>query len=133
MQARHPGQMQSLAAALPQERVQRLLQQGDNAVGGGDQHQIMRLSAGAAAAAEAAAQPPEPILLMTVDIGDGRKDVVEVREGDDPGELARQFCSRNKLQPSVVDVLSRFIEQKVASLPATSSPPAGALLSGGGR
>lgn len=50
------------------------------------------------------------ILIMTIDIGNGRKGQIRVFEGDDPHELARSFCQEHRLNPKIIDVLVQNIK-----------------------
>lgn len=81
-----------------------------------------------AAAAPVPAQPsisatpmqPSPkkkvILIMTVDIGDGRVDTIKVREGDDFASLAQAFQKKHGLVAEVVGPLSEHIRQNVDNI-----------------
>ena len=39
----------------------------------------------------------DEVLVITIDIGDGRKDDLTVREDDDPSVLAEEFCRKHRL------------------------------------
>jgi hypothetical protein len=56
------------------------------------------------------------ILEMTVEIGDGRTDVISVRKADHARELALDFVERNRLAAKVVDPLTDHIESHLAKL-----------------
>ena len=49
------------------------------------------------------------LLIMTIEIGQGRKDTIHVFEGDEPQDLARAFCSKHNLSPSIVLPLTQNI------------------------
>lgn len=61
-------------------------------------------------------EKPRVILLMTVDIGDGRVDTIRVREGDDFRELAIEFQNKHGLLAEIVDPLAEHIQVNVESL-----------------
>lgn len=44
---------------------------------------------------------------MVVDLGDGRKKKIYVREGDEPNTLARKFCFENNLEMKLIPVLAK--------------------------
>ena len=54
-------------------------------------------------------QNRELLLCMTVDLGDGKKDVLNVHLNDDPKDLARQFCVKNHLNLEAVEILTNNI------------------------
>lgn len=55
-----------------------------------------------------------PVLLVTtVDIGDGQSGKIEVREGDDPVDAARDFCVRYGLPESIVGPLALHIQENI--------------------
>ena len=56
------------------------------------------------------------MLEMTVEIGDGRSDVISVFKGDAPRHLAADFVRRNRLDASVVDPLTDHIQSHVDQL-----------------
>lgn len=47
---------------------------------------------------------------MTVDIGDGRQDVIHIHEDDHPAQLAHEFALRHNLESSVEQSLSLLIQ-----------------------
>lgn len=53
------------------------------------------------------------ILIMTIDIGDGRKDELLVKEDDDPQILADNFCAKHRLGLEVKQALIEQIEQNL--------------------
>ena len=56
------------------------------------------------------------VLIMTIDIGDGRKDDLLVREDDDPKVLADNFCNKHSLGSEVKKALPKFEEAIDVSL-----------------
>lgn len=46
---------------------------------------------------------------MTIDLGDGLKDVLNVYEYDDPEQVAREFCARHNLTDEAIPVLTENI------------------------
>eukprot|EP00741_Cyanophora_paradoxa_P008115 tig00001229_g7852.t1 len=50
------------------------------------------------------------LLVMTVEIGDGRSDSIEVRAGDSPLELAEAFVRAHNLGESIIQPLAAHIE-----------------------
>lgn len=54
-------------------------------------------------------QNHELLLCMTIDLGDGKKDVLNVHSNDDPKDLARQFCVKNHLNLEAVEILTNNI------------------------
>lgn len=50
-----------------------------------------------------------PILVTTVDIGNGQSDSIEVREGDDPVALAHSFVEKHGLPPGLAEALARHL------------------------
>jgi hypothetical protein len=53
------------------------------------------------------------VLIMTIDIGDGRKDDLLVREDDDPRILAENFCKKHSLGQDIKKALIDQIEQNL--------------------
>ena len=53
--------------------------------------------------------PNKELLVMTVEIGDGRQDVIAIHENDDPQDLARQFAEKHGLDPSLQESLVGLI------------------------
>lgn len=49
------------------------------------------------------------LLIVTVDIGAGQSDVIELRKGGDPGAAARSFCEKHGLPPHIVTPLTQHI------------------------
>jgi len=56
------------------------------------------------------------ILIMNVDIGDGRTDEIVVYESDEPEDLAREFCERYELSDQICQALSLQIEANIEQL-----------------
>ncbi|OMJ68228.1 hypothetical protein SteCoe_34392 [Stentor coeruleus] len=50
-------------------------------------------------------------LVMTVEIGDGRTDIIAIHENDDPSLLAQEFASKHNLDLSLQKSLSKLIRQ----------------------
>src|SRR5690242_5883109 len=53
------------------------------------------------------------ILIMTIDIGDGRNDEITVYENDKPEVLAEQFCSRHNMSYEIREVLAQQIKMNI--------------------
>lgn len=49
------------------------------------------------------------LLIMTIEIGNGRKDTIHVFENDNPEDLAKDFCAKHGLSPSIVFPLTQNI------------------------
>jgi hypothetical protein len=47
---------------------------------------------------------------MTIDIGNGNKGEIRIFEGDDPYQLALDFCSTYRLSAKIVDILVENIK-----------------------
>lgn len=60
--------------------------------------------------------PGEEILIMSVDLGNGRSGRVVVHERDDAGLLAREFCQRQELPEDLVQPLKEQIVSNVVKL-----------------
>jgi len=60
-------------------------------------------------------QQDSEILVMTIEVTDGRQDVIYVREGDDPAALAQDFASRHALDAKTTLHLERLIAQNKAA------------------
>jgi hypothetical protein len=56
------------------------------------------------------------ILVMSVDIGDGRTGKIEVYEADEPEDLASEFCAVYDLNSKVRSALARQIEDNIELL-----------------
>ena len=53
----------------------------------------------------------QELLVMTVEIGDGRQDVISVYANDDPAVLAEEFAKKHSLTRNVQDSLTKLIRQ----------------------
>eukprot|EP00899_Mesostigma_viride_P024123 jgi/Mesvir1/4896/Mv11162-RA.6 len=56
------------------------------------------------------------ILVMTVEIEDGRSATIEVHDGDDPAEVAARFCAAHGLAAQIVEPLTEHLCSSVAAL-----------------
>ncbi|OMJ67225.1 hypothetical protein SteCoe_35668 [Stentor coeruleus] len=56
-------------------------------------------------------QSNRELLVMTVEIGDGRQDVIAIHENDDPSELARVFAEKHNLDNSLMESLISLIQE----------------------
>lgn len=52
---------------------------------------------------------PQELLVMTIDLGDGSKDLLKVYEGQDPYDLAQDFCEKHGLNPQLIEPLAQNI------------------------
>lgn len=60
-----------------------------------------------------------PLLLVTtVDIGDGKADRIEVRQGDVPLEVASAFVTKHGLPTAVVPRLAMHLEENLLKVEA---------------
>jgi hypothetical protein len=71
------------------------------------------------------------ILILTIDIGKGRKEQIQIREHDEPLAVASAFCEHFKLKEKLVPVLAASIDEQIDKLieeglstntPAKTSP-----------
>ncbi|CAG9333075.1 unnamed protein product [Blepharisma stoltei] len=53
----------------------------------------------------------QELLVMTVEIGDGRQDIITISENDDPFQLAHDFAMKHKLDKSLQQSLAHVIRQ----------------------
>ena len=60
-------------------------------------------------------QAPE-LLIVTIDLGNGKKDSITIREADSLVQLASAFCKKHKLQPSVQPSIEAFLHQNLLSV-----------------
>jgi hypothetical protein len=61
----------------------------------------------------------QPLLLVTtVDIGEGRSDRIEVRVGDVPMDVAREFVIKHGLPPAIIPRLAVHLEENLAKVAA---------------
>jgi hypothetical protein len=67
----------------------------------------------AGAAAAAAGEQPALILITTVDIGDGKSDLIEVRQGDEPMDLARAFVQKHSLPAAITEALAQHLRDNL--------------------
>jgi len=51
----------------------------------------------------------KPIVVMNINIGNGKKAEIQVFEGDNPPEVAKTFCQNFNLPPSLVQILNENI------------------------
>jgi hypothetical protein len=71
-----------------------------------------------------ASKPLGKVMLhMTVEIGDGRSDTIDVREGDEPRALADAFCRYHDLSVNVVEPLADHIKANIAQIRAPLESP----------
>ena len=61
------------------------------------------------------------VLLMTVEIGDGRAGHIEMREADDPEEVARAFVAVHGLEDGVTGPLAQHIRDNLAAATRANS------------
>jgi len=60
-----------------------------------------------------AGEKGKEILIMTVEIGDGRRDNIHVFENDRPEDLALEFCHRHGLNEKLQDALTQHIQSNI--------------------
>lgn len=68
----------------------------------------------------------KPLLIMNIDIGDGRTGRLEIHKGDDCDELAARFCEKHNLPAQfVLKQLSQQIARSMVDkgMPSRSAPP----------
>lgn len=69
----------------------------------------------------------EVILIITVDIGKGRKENIQIREHDEPHTIAVEFCKAFKLKDKMIPILAFSIEEQIEKLieeeMSNSTPP----------
>ena len=61
------------------------------------------------------AKPQATLLYMTVDIGDGRQDVLHISLDDDPKSLSQQFAAKHKLNQEMTTKLQGLIRSNQAA------------------
>ncbi|GBF98697.1 hypothetical protein Rsub_11411 [Raphidocelis subcapitata] len=71
------------------------------------------------------------ILVTTVDIGDGETDCIEVRQGDDPLELARAFVAKHTLPEGIVEALAQHLCDNLEEAAESARNSAGGADQGG--
>lgn len=47
---------------------------------------------------------------MTIDLGEGKSDILQVYEHDNPDEVSEEFCLRNGLSREAMEILAKNIE-----------------------
>eukprot|EP00759_Apiculatamorpha_spiralis_P005313 PhF_6_TR13221/c0_g1_i2/m.20906 len=65
-----------------------------------------------ALAFESMMQDP-PALIMTIDIGNGHTDNLEVYLDDDPWQLSSTFCAKHSLHDDMISILARQIQDQI--------------------
>ena len=62
--------------------------------------------------------PQESTILMiiTIDLGNGNKDNIEIKANDDPEDLAYKFITKNNLDFKILGVLSDNIKKNMSNL-----------------
>ncbi|KAF6256830.1 hypothetical protein COO60DRAFT_1656523 [Scenedesmus sp. NREL 46B-D3] len=71
------------------------------------------------------AGPQQPLLLVTtVDIGEGRSGRIEVRLGDVPMDVAREFVIKHGLPPAIIPRLAVHLEENLAKVAAQKAAAA---------
>lgn len=58
-------------------------------------------------------QEPKEVLVMTIEIEEGKTDTIRVMENDNPHDLAYSFCLRHGLGIQVVEALQKNIEMNI--------------------
>jgi hypothetical protein len=53
------------------------------------------------------------LLTITIDIGGGQQENIQVFEGDDPADLARAFAVKHNLDPKLTDLLAAQIQSNI--------------------
>ena len=56
------------------------------------------------------------LLIITIDLGNGLKDNIEIKANDDPEELALRFITKNELDFKILGVLTENIKKNLAGL-----------------
>jgi hypothetical protein len=51
--------------------------------------------------------------VTTVDIGEGQSDCIEVRQGDDPLDLARDFVAKHALPVAITEALAQHLRDNL--------------------
>lgn len=84
-----------------------------------EQHELLDSMGGSAAGRQ------QPLLLVTtVDIGEGRSDRIEVRLGDVPMDVAREFVIKHGLPPAIIPRLAVHLEDNLAKVAAQKAAAA---------
>ena len=63
------------------------------------------------------------LLVMTVEIGDGRQDTINIHEKDDCGLLARAFAQKHNLDSSLENNLAMLIKQNKEMVEMRTNSP----------
>jgi len=71
--------------------------------------------------AKAASGVAPLILITTVDIGDGQCDKIEVREGDEPVDLARVFVHKHSLPEDIIPALAQHLVENLKEAAAAAA------------
>lgn len=65
--------------------------------------------------------PNEILLIITIDLGNGLKDNIEIKRNDDPEDLALQFIAKNDLDEKILGVLTENIRKNMNTLQKNES------------
>lgn len=68
--------------------------------------------------------PSKELLVMTVEIGDGRQDTIAIHENDDPLQLAKSFAEKHGLEPSLQQSLVSLIQENKEMIRKKEQHPA---------
>jgi len=60
--------------------------------------------------------PASILLIITIDLGNGFKDNIEIKANDDPEDLAYRFITKNGLDFKILGVLTENIKKNIAGL-----------------
>ena len=55
------------------------------------------------------------VIVMKVDLGEGRRDEIHLHEGDDPAKVALDFCYKNQLEAKVIEPLTKNINYQMSN------------------
>lgn len=56
------------------------------------------------------------LMIITIDLGNDKKDNIEIKENDDPQELAYDFITKNGLDFKILPVLTENIKKNIKDL-----------------
>lgn len=56
------------------------------------------------------------ILIITIDLGEGKKANINIKEDDDPNDLAYDFVIKNNLGLNIVNILAENIRSNLTAL-----------------
>lgn len=56
------------------------------------------------------------LMIITIDLGNDKKDNIEIKENDDPQELAYNFITKNELDFKILPVLTDNIKKNIKDL-----------------